>query len=141
MLVCAFLYPLAHEIAGAACTRLSLLPLLSGGGGLKANATLGHFMPRDRAGMSSSCLKSEQDQQMPDVNQRDGCFALAAGRALLCHGRAAQAHGAFLSVRLTFELSQSRQLVRCQSFNRFSVISWYSDLPGSQFGFRSHGLS
>jgi hypothetical protein len=61
-----------------------------------------------------------------DVNQHDSCFAPAVEwrtRPAMSRPRCSGAR-CFLSVRLTFELSQSRQLVRCQSFNRFSVISW-----------------
>src|ERR1700730_2416215 len=46
MLVCVFLCALAHETAGAACTRCSLRPLIGEGGNLTAN--LGRNAPRDR---------------------------------------------------------------------------------------------
>src|ERR1700737_4116184 len=41
-----FLCPVAHETAGAACTRCSLRPLIGEGGNLTAN--LGRNAPRDR---------------------------------------------------------------------------------------------
>src|SRR5258708_11035420 len=46
MLVCVFLCTVAHETAGAACTRCSLRPLIGEGGNLTAN--LGRNAPRDR---------------------------------------------------------------------------------------------
>ena len=50
MLVCALPSHIAHETAGAACTRLSLRPLIGEGGNLTAN--LGRNAPRDRETVS-----------------------------------------------------------------------------------------
>jgi hypothetical protein len=46
-----FFVHFAHETAGAARTRLSLRPLLSGGS--ETDANLGHLMPRERGRTSS----------------------------------------------------------------------------------------
>jgi len=48
MLVCVFFVHLAHETAGAARTRHSLLPLFSRD---NVHANLGHFMPREGEAM------------------------------------------------------------------------------------------
>jgi hypothetical protein len=60
MLVCAFSAQIAHETAGAACTRLSLRPCFS----WRAEVTQssGAFQPRERGRIPSRCLTVESDR-------------------------------------------------------------------------------
>src|SRR3954468_23241484 len=51
MLMCAYQYPFAHETAGAARTRSSLRPLISGGANILQN--FGRLAPRECEGMIS----------------------------------------------------------------------------------------
>ena len=69
MLVCVFLCTVAHETAGAACTRCSLRPLIKRVRKFLAN--LGRIVPRDREVVSCWLFENVKWEVR-------GCYAAAA---------------------------------------------------------------
>jgi hypothetical protein len=76
MLVCVFHVPFAHETAGAACTRHSLLPLL----GEKVLKNFGRIAPREREIVSTVIASGAKQSICPRAEMWIASLALATTR-------------------------------------------------------------